>query len=325
MTGSAHQNSFRGTSFELLKQYSAIKYWPTWAGLLLLRLFSFLPLPLLAMAGYLLGSLFYALHFSRRRIALKNISLCFPELSSGQQHWINYQHFCFLGQSIASACMNWWISPARFDRLVTIKGREHYDQALAAKQNIILLSPHFIAIEVSGLALQRERPMVGMYQYMKNELLNTLALRGRQRFCPEGVMFERKQPLRTLLRILYQGYPFSYAPDQDAMRKGVFVPFFNTLASTTPALSKFIQTTKAVVIPCRNRMLPWGRGYEVMLGAPIQDLNSGDEEADAAAMNLAIEDMVRACPEQYLWVHKRFKSRPKREWIDGKQPNFYKT
>ena len=325
MTSSEHKKSLTGLDFELVKQYSAVKYWPTWVGLALLRLLGFVPLPLLAMAGYILGTLFYLLHFSRRRIAHKNISLCFPELSSRQQHWINYQHFCYLGQSIMSACMNWWISPARFDRLVAIKNREHYDQALSNKQNIILLCPHFIAIEVSGLALQRERPMVGMYQYMKNELLNIVALRGRQRFCPEGIMFERKEPLRTLLRILYKGYPLSYSPDQDAMRKGVFAPFFNTLASTTPALSKFVQTTNAVVIPCRNRMLPWGQGYEVVLGEALEGLNTGDEKTDAAAMNSAIEAMVRACPEQYLWVHKRFKSRPKEEWVDGKQPNFYKS
>ena len=314
---------FIGLDLALLKQYSAVKYWPTWLGLGVLRLLSFMPLPLLAVTGYILGTVFYLLHFSRRRIAHKNIALCFPEFSPLKQHWINYQHFCFLGQSIMSACMNWWISPARFDRLVTIRGREHYDQALANKQNIILLCPHFIAMEVSGLALQRERPMVGMYQYMKNQLMDTVALRGRQRFSPEGVMFERKQPLRTLLRILYKGYPFSYSPDQDAMRKGVFVPFFHTLASTTPALSKFVQTTNAVVFPCRNRMLPWGRGYEVVLGAPIKGLNTGDEHRDARAMNKAIEAMVAACPEQYLWVHKRYKSRPQTEWVDGKNPDFY--
>ena len=323
MTSSTPKNNLSGQNFELVKKFSSIKYWPTWLGLGVLRIFSFMPLPLLAIIGYLLGTLFYLLHFSRRRIAHKNISLCFPELSSHQQHWINYQHFCFLGQSIVSACMNWWISPARFDRLVSIKGREHYDQALANKQNIILLCPHFIAMEVSGLALQRERPMVGMYQYMKNELMNTVALRGRQRFSPEGIMFERKQPLRTLLRILHKGYPFSYSPDQDAMRKGVFVPFFHTLASTTPALSKFVQTTNAVVIPCRNRILSWGRGYEVVLDAPIDGLSTGDEHRDAAAMNTAIEAMVKACPEQYLWVHKRYKSRPQAEWVDGKKPDFY--
>lgn len=295
---------------ELLKQYSAPRYWPTWLGLGVLRLMAFLPLPLLAVIGHALGTVIYIVHFSRRRIALLNIQACFPELSLREQKRINRIHFAYMGQSIMTACMNWWISPARFDRLVTIKQRDAYDKALLAGKKVILLSPHFIAMEVSGLALQRERPMVGMYQYVKNPLINQAALNGRQRFCPDGIMFERKQPLRTLLRILMKGYPFSYSPDQDAMRKGVFVPFFHPLASTTPALGKFVKTIGSVVIPCSSRMLPWGRGYEVTLGEEIADLGTGDEQADTAAMNQAIEQMIRACPEQYLWVHKRFKTRP---------------
>ncbi|NND83433.1 MAG: lysophospholipid acyltransferase family protein [Gammaproteobacteria bacterium] len=302
---------------ELLKQYWAPRYWHTWFGLAVLRLLAFLPLPVLATTGHVVGYLVYLLHFSRRRIALINIQACFPELSVAEQRRINRTHFGYMGQSLMTACMNWWISPARFERLVTISGREHYDAALAKGEKIILLSPHFVAMEVCGLALQRERPMVGMYQYMKNPVMNQMALRGRQRFCPDGVMFERKAPLRTLLKILMKGLPMVYSPDQDAMRKGVFVPFFHPLASTTPALAKFIQVTKSVVIPLRGRMLPWGQGYEVVLGAPVENLATGDEHQDTAAMNRAIEAMVRDCPEQYLWVHKRFKTRPPGE------PSFY--
>jgi len=297
-------------SLALFKQYPQPRHWPTWLGLCLLHGLSFLPLPVLAVTGYGIGLTFYALYAKRREIAYRNIDVCFPEFSVAQKKRINRQHFCLLGQSVMTACMSWCISPERFDRMVTIYNREHYDQALARGEKIILLAPHFISLEVSGLALQRERPMVGMYQYMKNPLLDTVALNGRQRFCPDGILFERKRPLRELLRILMKGHPFWYSPDQDAMRKGVFVPFFNTLASTTPALGKFMQTTKSIVIPCRNRILPWGRGYEVVLGKPIEGLASGDEEADAAAMNRAIEAMVREAPEQYLWVHKRFKTRP---------------
>ena len=304
-------------SLALAKQYLSPRHWPTWLGLAFLRTLSFLPLPVLAVFGHGFGYLVYVLHISRRNIALKNISACFPEFSLAERKRVNRMHFAYLGQSVMTACMNWWVSAERFDRLVTIHNREAYDRVLAEGQRVILLAPHFISMEVSGLALQRERPMVGMYQYMKNPLLNTMALRGRQRFCPDGVMFERKQPLRTLLKILMKGLPLAYSPDQDAMRKGVFVPFFHPKASTTPALAKFVQVTKSVVIPCRNRMLPWGRGYEVVLGEPIDGLASGDELQDTAAMNRAIEAMVRECPEQYLWVHKRFKTRPPGE------PTFY--
>ena len=302
----------------ILKRFSHPKYWLTWFGLAILRLIVFLPLPVLALFGYVLGSLFYALHGSRRAIAFKNIRACFPEYTDAQCRKINWHQFCLLGQSVITISMNWWISPARFNRLVTIHGREHYDKALANGERIILLTPHFLSIEVSGLALQRERPMVGMYQYMKNPLINTIALRGRSRFCADGVMFERKAPLRSLLRILMKGLPMAYSPDQDAMKKGVFVPFFHTQASTTSALSKFINVTGSTVIPCRNKMRSWGRGYDVYLGEPVEGLASDDEVADTANMNKAIEEMVRQAPEQYLWVHKRFKTQP-----EG-QPNFYK-
>jgi len=296
-----------------LKSYIGPRYWPTWLGLAILRLLSLLPLPLLAFVGYLVGTLFYLLHVSRRKIALKNLKVCFPEVDEAQLKKTNWRHYCFLGHSVMTACMNWWISASRFDRLVTVTGREDYDAAIAEGRNIILLAPHFMSLEVSGLALQRERPMIGVYQYMKNGLMDTMALRGRQRFCEGGLMFERKQPLRTLLRELRKGYPMSYSPDQDAGRKGVFAPFFHVQASTTPALAKFILTTNAVVIPCRNSILPWGKGYKVELGPRIEGLATGVEEADAAAMNRAIEAMVRKAPEQYLWVHKRFKTRPEGE------------
>lgn len=301
-----------------LKTYFSPRYWPTWLGLALLRLLSMLPLPILAVIGYVVGTLFYLLQGGRRKIALKNLKVCFPEKQESELKRINWLHYCMLGHSVMTACMNWWISPARFDRLVTISGREDYDAAIKEGRNIILLSPHFMSLEVSGLALQRERPMIGVYQYMKNGLMDAIALRGRTRFCPEGgLMFERKQPLRSLLRYLRKGLPMAYSPDQDAGRKGVFVPFFHTLASTTPALAKFILTTNAVVIPCRNTILPWGKGYAVELGPRIESLATGDEEQDTAAMNRAIEAMVRKAPEQYLWVHKRFKTRPEGE------PKFY--
>ena len=297
----------------LLKKYRAVKHWPTWFGLAVMRFIAFLPLPVIAIFGYIIGSIAYVLPFSRRDIALQNLQACFPEKDTRELKLINFKHFCYLGQSVLVTPMNWWISEQRFDRLTSIVGREDYDAALAEGKNIILLTPHFLAIEISGLSLQRERDMIGVYQYMKNPLMDEVAKAGRIRFCNDGLMFERKQPLRTLLRWIRKGLPMSYSPDQDAGRKGVLVPFFHPLASTTPALAKFIATTHCEVFPCMNEILPWGQGYRVTLGSRIADLNTGDELQDTSAMNRAIEDMVRALPEQYLWVHKRFKTRPEGE------------
>ena len=297
--------------------YYGIKFWPAGLGLAILRLLSFLPLPALTLFGYAFGALAYVLFSSRRKIALKNLTACFPEKNTSELKKINFQHFLFIGQAIFTSPINWWISRRRFERLVNISGREAYDKALADERNIILLAPHFMAMEISGLYLQAERPMIGMYQYMKNPLINKIALNQRQRFCQGGVMFERKDSLRSILRELNKGLPMQYSPDQDAMRKGVFVPFFHPLASTTPALGKFAQVTKAVIIPCYSIYKPWGMGYEVILGEPVENAGTGDEINDATVMNQAIEAMVRQQPAQYLWSHKRFKTRP-----EGQQP-FY--
>ena len=292
----------------LYGDYLTPKYWPTWLGLALLRLISFLPLPIIALLGQSLGWLAYLLIGSRRKIAFKNISSCFPEWTAARCRQVNRKHFRLVGQTLFTAPMNMWISAARFNRLVTITGREHYAKALAEQRNIILLAPHFIGIDVSGLALSYERPLISMYQYAKNGLVDTLSKRGRSRY--GGILIERKEPLRKVLRLISKGDPFYFLPDQDAGRKGIFVPFFHTQASTSPTLGKYAGFANAVVIPCHTRIRSWGRGYEVRLGEAMASFPSGDELADTVQMNQTIEQMVRHTPEQYFWVHKRFKTRP---------------
>ena len=289
------------------------RYWFIWLSLGFLRLLSLLPLTFLTVFGYLFGALAYCLFSSRRVVALKNLRACFPEKGLAELKKINFKHFLFIGQAIFTSPINWWVNRQRFERLVSISGRETYDQALAKNRNIILLAPHFMAMEISGLLLQAEQPMIGMYQYMKNPLLNKIAINQRQRFCEGGVMFERKDSLRGILRELNKGLPMQYSPDQDAMRKGVFVPFFHPLASTTPALGKFVNATNAVVIPCYSIYKPWGFGYEVILDEALDGFLADDDIHNATLMNRAIEAMIRNHPEQYLWSHKRFKTRPEGE------------
>lgn len=291
-----------------LSQFLTPRYWPTWIGIAILRTIGFLPLPIIAVLGYGLGLAFYLLGSARRNIALRNISACFPELSLTERKRINRQHFMFTGQTVFSSSMNWWVSAKRFNRWVTLSGREHYDKALQQGQNIILLAPHFVGLEVAGIYLSQERPMASMYQYSKNTLVDEIVKRGRLRF--GGELIERKEPLRKLLKIMRQGHPFYYLPDQDAGRKGIFVPFFHEQASTIPMLSKFTKMTDAVVIPCRTQIKKWGRGYEIILGTPMANFPTDDEYEDTAKMNQVVEQLVRENPEQYFWAHKRFKTRP---------------
>ncbi len=261
--------------------------------------------------GHGLGMLAYYLGASRRNIALKNIRSCFPEFSLEEAQRVNRQHFSLVGQSVFTVPSNMWVSRERLQQRVEVVERAHYDQALADGRNIILLAPHFVGLDIGGLAMNLERDGVSMYQYAKNALMDEVIKRGRSRF--GGVMIERKAPLRKIVKAIRKGLPFYYLPDQDGGRKGVFVPFFHPLASTIPALGKFAKMSNAVVIPLKTRIKPKGGGYQVSLGAPLENFPHGDDMIDAAAMNKAIEAMIRTMPEQYFWVHKRFKTRPPEE------------
>jgi KDO2-lipid IV(A) lauroyltransferase len=291
-----------------LTQFMGPRYWPTWLGLGIMRALSFLPLPIIAALGKALGLTVYALAASRRRISFRNISVCFPELTAQEVRRINRAHFGLLGHSVFSTPRHWWVSERRFVNSVTVVGKEHYDDALATGRNIIILAPHFVALDVAGYILARERPILTMYQYAKNRLIDEVVKRGRTRY--GGELVERKEPMRNLIRAIRKGHPFYYLPDQDAGRKGVFVPFFHEQASTYPMLGKFTQMTNALVVPCRTRIKPWGRGYEVCLGKPLDNYPLGDELSDTARMNEEVAELIRPYPEQYFWVHKRFKTRP---------------
>lgn len=261
------------------------------------------------MAYYLIGS--------RRRIALINIKACFPEFSDKQAEQVNKAHFSYVGQSVFTVPANMWISERRFRSRVQVDGVEHLDQALAEKRNIIFLAPHFIGLDVGGFAIATvlQQEGLAMYQYAKNALMDEIIKRGRSRFGTQ--LIERKAPLRRLMKAVKKGMPFYYLPDQDAGQKGVFVPFFHSLASTIPALGQFAKISNSVVIPVMTEVKPKGAGYRVTLGKPLKGFPSGDDIVDTTRMNQAIEQMVRSLPEQYLWVHKRFKTRPEGE------PKFY--
>ena len=280
-----------------------------------MRAIAVLPLPIIALLGQSLGFIFYWIIGSRRRIGFTNIRACFPELDANECRRINRRHFCLVGQSLFTTPMHWWISEARFNRMVSVQGREHYDKALASGRNIIILAPHFISLDVAGYILAQERPLLTMYQYAKNGLIDEVVKRGRLRY--GGELVERKAPMRNLIRAIRKGHPFYYLPDQDAGRKGVFVPFFHKQASTYSVLGKFAEMTDAVVVPCRTRIKSWGRGYEITLCQTLDDFPIGDELKDTARMNVEVAKLIRPHPEQYFWVHKRFKTRPPEEQDAG--------
>jgi KDO2-lipid IV(A) lauroyltransferase len=300
-----------------LTRYLRPRYGLSWIGLGFMRLVSWLPLPLIAGLGGGLGMLLYALHAPRRLIVNVNIRRCFPERSPAEQTRIARRHFRAFGQTLLDIGVSWWASESRLRRITRFRGREYFDSALRDRKNIILLAPHFLGLDVGGIRISADRPVVSVFRHPVNELFATVVHRARTRFGAHLV--EHNKPFTTLVRMVRSGMPLYYLPDQDAGRRNsVFAPFFGIPAATFVVLPRLAEMTDAVVIPCITRQLSWGRGYEIEFRPALKDFPSGDPVADTTCMNKEIEIAVREKPEQYFWLHKRFKTRPKGE------PDFYK-
>lgn len=292
-----------------LRRFRHPRWWPTWIGLGFMRAVSWLPLPLIALVGGALGMLLYALHAGRRRVVHVNVRLCFPQLSPRAQARIARKQFRAFGQTLLDIGISWWSSERRLRRLTRFRGREHYDNALRENKNIILLAPHFLGLEYGGIRLSIERPMVTVFRHPVNKLLSVVMERARSRFYLRLV--EHIQSFTALVKQTKKGVPLYYLPDQDAgLRQSVFAPFFGVSAATFVVLPRLAKMTDAVVIPCVTRQLSWGRGYEIEFRPPLKNFPSGDALADTTRMNKEIEAAVREMPEQYFWLHKRFKTRP---------------
>jgi KDO2-lipid IV(A) lauroyltransferase len=302
---------------EIVRDYTARdflhpRYWPDWLALLFLRTVAALPLPLIWLIGGVLGTLLYYLMPGRRHIAATNIRACFPERSLAQQRRLVQAHFRAFVQAALATPISWWGSEKRMKRLVRTPGKEHFDRALAAKKPVILLVAHFVAIEVAGMVLAPDYFMIDMYKRPKNRFFDYLIRTRRSRF--GGLLVERREGIKPVIRGLRQGGSFYYLSDQDQGRDGaVFAPFFGVPAATLTALGRLTQLTGAVVIPCFAMQLPWGKGYELIFQPALENFPTDDVLADTTRMNKIIEDAVREMPEQYFWSHRRFKTRPEGE------------
>lgn len=266
-----------------------------------------LPMPAIVLAGDTLGAILFWLVPERRRVTRINLEKCFPRMPSHARERLARAHFRAFGRSFVELGIWWWSSRRRIEALVSVEGMEH----LRAHEGrpLILLAPHFIGLEATACRLAPETRGLGMYTQPKNRRFGERLLRGRLRF-GEQVLVTRQDGMRAILRRLREGRTFYYMPDQDlGARESIFVPFFGVQAATVPTLGRLARLARAPVLPCTVRMLPRG-GYRVTIEPPWQDFPSGDDAADARRMNAYIEARVIEMPEQYFWMHKRFKTRP---------------
>ncbi|HEX6736607.1 MAG TPA: lipid A biosynthesis acyltransferase [Azonexus sp.] len=276
----------------------------------LLWLLHFLPLPLLAAIGRGLGRLLMLFGRKRRAVVDLNLAWCFPELDAAARHDLARRHFAGLGRSILERGIFWWGSRRRLEQLIQVDGEQHLQAQLAAGRPVILLAPHFLGLDAGGVAVTMRHDIVSIYAEQSNPVFNRLLLRGRSRFGNQQLL-SRQDGARATVKAMKAGRPFYYLPDLNARRRdAVFVPFFGIPAATVTGLPRLARAAGAAVLPCVTRMLPGGDGYRLEIGEAWRDYPSDDVTADTARMNSWLEGVIRTMPEQYYWVHRRFKTRP---------------
>ena len=279
----------------------------------LLWLLHFLPLSLIAAFGRALGLLLYYVGARRRRIVQVNLALCFPELNEAQRRQLAKDHFKALARSFLERAIFWWASAERLERLIHVEGDEKIRALRAAGRPVILLAPHFVGLDAGGVAIAMRFDVVSIYAAQASELFNRLLLKGRLRFGNQ-LLLTRRDGARATVKAMKAGRPLYYLPDLNHHRRdSIFVPFFGIQTATISGLSRLAKAAGAAVVPCVTRTLPGGRGYRIENGDAWTDFTTADVEADTARMNAWIEAAVRTMPEQYYWVHRRFRTRPEGE------------
>ena len=282
-------------------------------GVLLLWLAHFLPARLIGAIGGALGTIVYTL--GRTRTTDTNLAACFPDLSERERKRLARRHYRALGRSVLELGILWWSSAQRIEKLVRMEGQEHF--AVRDVRPVILLAPHLVGVDTGSARLAMQYEAAAIYTRQKNPLLDKLMLKGRTRF-GRVRMIARQEGLRPAVKALKQRLPLYILPDMDFREKGsIFVPFFGVAAATVPVVSRLAKMTGACVVPVVTRQLP-GRGYVVRFYPAWENFPTEDIQADTERMNAFIEERVREMPEQYFWVHKRFRTRP-----PGENTKFY--
>lgn len=289
-------------------KFALLRYVVAWIGYAAMRGLVLLPLSWQMALGRALGRAGYVLLAPRRRIAARNIDICLPELSAERRAELVREHFEALGLSIVEMGMGWFGNADTVRTRVTIEGAEHLSAALALKRGVILCSAHFTTFEILWPVLRALCPhLVGMYKWQRNPVLNRMMYRGRGRYFDK--MFS-KDSVRGMIRSLRENAVAYYVGDQSYTGKGsVLLPFFGEPAMTNTAISRIAKASDAVVLPWFCRRIEGDR-YVISIHPPLEGLPSDDAVADTRRLVAVLEDYIRICPEQYWWIHQRFKGRP---------------
>jgi KDO2-lipid IV(A) lauroyltransferase len=298
------------------RQFLHPRFWPSWLGLLFMRLSIYLPVKAQLMVGRWLSWIMTPLMKSRKKIARRNLELCFPELFEEQRTALLEENFRTMGMMLIETALSWWASDASLQKRVQYQGLEYLEAALAKGKGVILLTGHFTSMELGGRLIMLKNPCYVMFRELNNQLFNSVMMRART-YHSEGIVL-RDDP-RPMVRALKKNKVVWYAPDQDFGRKvSVFAKFFGVPAATVPAAARLVKMSGAAVIPFVPRREKDG-SYTLSLSAPLTNFPTGDDIADAQIINDLLEKEIRQSPEQYLWIHRRFKTQR-----EGEKASLYK-
>lgn len=276
-------------------------------GIALMRLMAPWPLPLVRALGWLLGAVLYLVVVPRRNVVRVNLALCFPRQGRWQREALVLRIFLRFAQAWLDRSWIWHGSPELVRRRLVLAGA--LDE-LAGEQPTLVFAPHFVGMDAgwSALTQQVARRWVGIYTRQSNPVIDAWVLRGRHRF-PSARPFGRADGVRELIAALRRGEVMYLLPDMNfGPEESIFVPFYGIRAATVPSLSRFARLGRAKVVPVVTRLAR--HGYEVRVLPAWQGFPSDDLTADTALMNLRLQGYIDAMPDQYYWVHKRFKTRP---------------
>jgi KDO2-lipid IV(A) lauroyltransferase len=253
-----------------------------------------------------LGRLLYAFGHERRNVALINLRLCFPEKTEVEREEMARRHFIYFAQSALDRTLGWWASKERLQRLIRIRGLETLTESYGAPT--ILLSAHFVGLDAGATRITMDVEGCNIYSPQKNKIFDKVMQNGRSRF-KQGILLSRQDGMRKIIKAIKQGYPLYYFSDMDyGPDESIFVPFFGVQAATITGVSRLARLTGARVVVAITRMVE--DGYEVEVMPPWENFPGESVEADTEFVNRFIEGQVLRMPEQYFWVHKRFKTRP---------------
>lgn len=288
------------------------RHWPAWAGIGLMALAARLPWRLQRGLGRVIGDLLRSALGSRRRVAARNLELCFPELDAPARGRLLRAHFHALGIGLFEFARAWWGSVEPMRRGLVIEGLEHINAARATGRGVIVVSGHFTTLELCGRLMCAHVPLAGMYRPHSEPAMEWAVRRGRARYA--AAMFP-KRDVRGTVRHLKRGGVLWYAPDQDPSGgDAVYVPFFGRPAHSLTSTHQLARMSGAAVVMFGHRRRDDG-GYTLTMSPALAPYPTADATTDTATVMAGIEAMARDAPEQYLWIHRRFKRQP-----DGVSP-----